>query len=221
MSGVIFIPLISRFTLILFIIACTGQIAMAQNGYVKLKNSDSTIVGYIKRYVPVGNGPQGIEVWKTKTDKNPRRIPKTEIYEFAIKKDTFRILHQFQPFPSASTFFEYLEAKVVSRGKVTLLSVENYADPGSVSTFTGGGLVPVAIDAATGNLEFQKIMGSRSQMYVLENAAGYNAVSPRKNDLKETLLDYFPDKFVEKYAEKFGEITYRSLDEMVTFYNSK
>jgi hypothetical protein len=193
----------------------------AQNGYVKLKDPDSTLVGFVRLYVPVANGPHGLEVWRDKRDPEPMRISKTEISEYAINKDTFRILHQFKPFASASTFYEYIEAQVVSGGKVTLLSIVNYQDPGSATIFMGGDLGPLAIDIVAWRNDLQRIMGAQSKMYVLENRNGYSAVSPRKKELRESLLDFFPDKFVEKYESVYGEVNYRHLDDMVRFYNSK
>ena len=68
-----------------------------QNGYVKL-NNDSTLVGYLKYYHSIQDGSLGIEFWQTKKDKNPRKISRQVIDEYAIKKDTFKVLHQFKPF---------------------------------------------------------------------------------------------------------------------------
>ena len=92
---------------------------VAQNGYVKLDN-DSTIIGYLKYYTSIKDGHPGIEVWKTKKDKEPRRIPKWKIHEYAIKKDTFRVLTQFKPFHDTPTYFELVEATLKSSGKVNL-----------------------------------------------------------------------------------------------------
>jgi hypothetical protein len=197
------------------------QTLSAQNGYVKFKDSDSTLVGFVRPYIPVVQGPHGLEVWRDKRDPEPIRISKAEIAEYAINNDTFRILHQFKPFPSASTFYEYIEAQIVTRGKVTLLSIVNYNDPGSATIYMGGGLVPVAIDMIAWRNDIQRIMGAQSKMYVLENRNGYSAVSPKKKELKVILLDYFPDKFVVKYESVYGEVNYRHLDDMVRFYNSK
>ena len=194
--------------------------AICQNGYVCLKSGDSTIVGYVRRYKPEVAGAEGIEVWRDKKDRQPLRIPKTAIAEFAINTDTFRILHQFRPFQEVQAFYEYIEAKIVSRGRVTLLVITNYPDPGSVSNYTGGGIIPEVIDHTTG-ASLKKVMGFHSKMYVLEDTNGRDAVAPDKAALKETLLDYFPDRFVEKYFSKFGEVTYKTLDDMVRFYNSK
>ena len=57
----------------------------AQNGYVRLGN-DSTIIGYLKYYTSIKDGHPGIEVWRTKKDKEPIRIPKWQIDEYAIKR---------------------------------------------------------------------------------------------------------------------------------------
>jgi hypothetical protein len=184
----------------------------AQNGYVKLKNYDSTIVGFLRSYTAVNGGLQGIEVWKTKKDKDPVKYPKTDIFEYAIKKDTFRVLHQFKPFQTTQTYFEHVDAKVISRGKVSLLLIENYVNAARISNYTGGGLVPGVID---------ELMENYSYMYILEDKDGYSGVSSKKDQLKETLLDFFPDKYVAKYSEVNGKINYHSLPDLVKLYNSK
>jgi hypothetical protein len=204
----------------LILLILTAELATAQNGYIKLKDSDSTLVGFIRRYIPTTDAPHGLEFWRNKKDKTPLRIPKTEIYEFAIKTDTIRVLHQFKPFDEVQTFYEYIEAKLVTRGKVTLLVVTDFSDPESISRLTGGGVAPAILDATVG-YTVEKVMNMHSRMYVLENRNGFSAVAPQRERLKETLLDYFPDKFVEKYEATFGEINYRTLDEMVRFYNSR
>jgi hypothetical protein len=200
-----------RESLLILLFALIPKILPAQNGYVKLKDNDSTLVGFVRTYI-AANGLQGVEVWRTKKDKDPLKIPKPEIHEYAIKKDTFRVLHQFKPFLHTRTFFEYVDARVLSNGKIKLLIIDNYQNAARISTYTGGGLVPAIIDEAMGNYTY---------MYVLENKDGYSALSSRKTELKETLLDYFPDKYIEKYIEVNGQIAYKSITDLVTLFNSK
>jgi hypothetical protein len=209
-----------KFLIVPILLILAGHVVTAQNGYIKLKDSDSTLVGFVRPYMSVTNAPGGLEFWRNKKDKDPLRIPKTEISEFAIKTDTIRVLHQFKPFEEVQTFYEFIEARVVSRGKVSLLVVTNFSDPDRISSFTGGGIVPAALDATVG-YTVEKVMNLHSKMYVLEDRNGYAAVAPQRERLRESLLDYFPDKFVEKYEATFGEVTYRTLDEMVKFYNSR
>ncbi len=156
----------------------------------------------------------GLEVWKTKTDKNPRRFPKTTIAEYAIKKDTFRVIHQFKPFEKTNTYFELTEARALSRGKVNLYIIDNYANPQRVSTYTRGGLIPALIDESMGNYTY---------MYLLEEVeTGFlKALSSKKEELKETLVEFFPEKYISKYNQVKGGINYKAIPDLVKLYNSK
>lgn len=196
------------------IIILTGSFELsAQNGYVKLKN-DSVIIGYVKYYTTISEGQQGFEIWKTKKDKNPLRILKTSVWEYAIKKDTFRILQNFRPFEETNTYFDLVEAKLISRGKVDLYVIENYQNSNRISTYTGGGLIPAIIDESMGNFTY---------MYVVENSkSGYlRGLSSKKEKLMETLRDFFPDQYLEKYNELKEKITYKTIPSLVKLYNSK
>lgn len=93
-----------RIVFLIILILLTTQI-WGQNGYVKLDN-DSTVIGYLRYYVSTKDGHRGIELWRTKSDKNPLKIPKWIINEYAIKNDTFKVLHQFKPFPETKTFLK-------------------------------------------------------------------------------------------------------------------
>jgi hypothetical protein len=184
-----------------------------QNGYIKLDN-DSTLVGYLRYYVSIKDGHQGIELWRTKKDKQPLKIPKRTINEYAIKKDTFKVLHQFKPFHDTQTYFELVEAKLKSSGKVNLYIIENYQNVNRVSIYTGGGLIPAVIDVSLGN---------HSYMYILEDKEmGFlKALPSKKQKLKESLMEFFPEKYIIKYDEVKGEIDYKSIPDLVKLYNSK
>ena len=185
----------------------------AQNGYIKFDN-DSTIIGYLKYYTSVSDGYPGIEFWRTKKDKDPLRIPKWKINEYAIKKDTFRVLTQFKPFHDTPTYFELVEAKRMSSGKVNLYIIPNYQNANRVSTYTGGGLIPALVDESLGNHTF---------MYLIEDKTTglLTALPSKKEKLREALLFFFPERYIARYVELNGEIKYRSLPEVVRLYNSR
>lgn len=184
-----------------------------QNGYIKLDN-DSILVGYLRYYVSSKDGHRGIELWRTKKDKEPLKIPKRMIDEYAIKTDTFKVFHQFKPFHDTQMYFELVDAKIKSRGKVNLYVIENYTNANSVSAYTGGGLIPAIIDGSLGNHNY---------LYILEHKeTGFlSGVSSKKEKLKESLLDFFPEKYIVKYTEVNGEINYKSVPDLVKLYNSK
>ena len=184
-----------------------------QNGYIKL-DDDSTLVGYLRHYVSPKDGHQGIEFWRTKKDKDPMRIPRRMINEYAIKKDTFKVLRQFKPFQDTQTYFELVDAKLKSRGKVNLYMIENYQNTNRVSTYTGGGIIPAIIDESLGNHAFMYILEDRKTGFI-------KALPSKKEKLKESLMDFFPEKYILKYSEVKGEINYKSVPDLVRLFNSK
>ncbi|WP_276374931.1 hypothetical protein [Chryseolinea sp. H1M3-3] len=186
---------------------------IGQNGYIKLQN-DSTLTGYLRYYTSIKDGHQGIEFWRTKKDKEPLKISKQRINEYAIKKDTFKVLHQFTPFPDNETFFEIVDAKLKSSGKINLYIIDNYQNVNRVSTYTGGGIIPAIVDESLGNYTY---------IYILEDKeTGFLKALPSKREkLLESLADFFPEKYIKKYDEVKGKVNYRSVPALVKLYNSK
>jgi hypothetical protein len=105
---------------IVLIITFVSFRVSGQNGYVKLIDSDSTMFGFIKRLTP------GLELWRSKKDKNPLKILLNNVQEYAINKDTFRILRNFKLYEDRDDYFDFIETKVISKGKVNLFIVDNY-----------------------------------------------------------------------------------------------
>jgi hypothetical protein len=198
-------------TLVTLMILSISFKVIAQNGYVILNESDAVIVGYLKYFHAIRDGEQGIEVWETKKDRVPLQLRMSQIFEYAMKKDTFRVLQNFKPFPKSSIYFGIVEAEILARGKVNLLLIRNYQNPSRVSTYTGGGLIPAIIDES---------MGNYSYMYLLEDRSGYlRAVSPKDKELKEVLSDFFPDGYLNRYASPQA-IRYKDLPDLVKAYNT-
>ena len=199
--------------LLFFVLTLLTTPLCGQNGYVKLMN-DSVIVGYLKYYNSARDGHQGIELWRTKKDKSPLRITKEELSEYAIKGDTFKVLHQFKPFPEAQAYFEVVDARLKSSGKVNLYIIENYQSASRVSTYTGGGLIPALIDESTGNLPYIYVVEDKKINYL-------KALPAKKAKLQEVLMDFFPERYILKYAEVKGEIDYKAIPDLVQLYNSR
>jgi hypothetical protein len=199
--------------MLFFMLSLLSTNLYAQNGYIKW-GDDSMRVGYLRTYVALKNGQQGIELWRTKKDKLPLKIPKAKISEYAIKKDTFKVLHQYKPFPNRSIYFELVDAKLKVSGKVNLYIIENFHNANRVSNYTVGGLIPAIIDEGMGNFTFLYILEDRKTGFI-------KAMSSRKEELMESLLDFFPENYIIKYGSVKGEIKYRSLPEVVKLYNSK
>jgi hypothetical protein len=59
-------------------------------------------------------------------------------------------------------------------------------------------------------------------MYVLEDPSGYiRAVSPKAEQLKDALLDFFPEGYIDKYAARKQTIEYKDLPDLVKSYNAR
>lgn len=197
--------------LLLFLLLLSSATLHAQNGYVKLTN-DSIISGFVKYYTSL-EGKQGLEVWKTKRDKDPRRIEMTGIYGYAIGKDTFRVLRAFTPFDDARTYYEVVQARVLVSGKVNLYSVPPPAQKTAA----------VAVGGVVAGVTMMDPNVAGSQIYVLERpSTGYvRGISVLKEPMREALRDFFSDSFIAQYADSKGRIKYKSVLEMAKRYSGK
>lgn len=196
---------------IIFLVTVLTTQAWGQSGYVKLDN-DSTLVGFLRHYISAEDGHQGFELWRTKKDKNPLKIPKRTINEYAIKKDTFKVLHQFKPFHDSEMYFEMIDAKRKSSGKVNLYMLEYYKN-----------IVNVVIPYNGAYKVDYSSPWTYQFIYILENKENsyLKALPTKRGKLKEELINFFPEKYVLKYEEVYGEIHYKSIPELVKLYNSK
>ncbi len=178
-----------------------------QEGYVKLQN-DSTLYGYLRKYVSFQDGHQGFEVWKTKKDKSPRKIPKVEISEYAIKKDTFKVLQQFRPYDGEKRYFELVDAALKARGKVDLYVITE------LNTRAGGYVSGGFSTPATSTV---------SEIYILEDRKLnlQKALPLNRQNLKDALKDFFPEGYITKYEEVYGKISFKNIVDFVRLYNSK
>lgn len=206
--------------LIVLLITFFSFSVSGQNGYVKLIDSDSILVGFIRKFTPGTEKYLGLELWRNKKDKNPLKIPLSNVKEYAIKKDTFRILRNFKLYEDRNDYFDLIEAKIISNGEVNLFIVDNYrnqarqfmlsqpAFPNDPQTMTR-----FMIDQSRGNLPY---------VYILENQSGFIKTLPtNKEKLKTALLDFFSERYLQKYEELKEEIEYKTIPALVKLYNSK
>ncbi|MBX2967533.1 MAG: hypothetical protein KF845_15430 [Cyclobacteriaceae bacterium] len=201
-----------RWYLVILLVALSFNL-YSQNGYVKI-SSDSIMIGFVKRYTSHMDGSKGLEVWRTKNDPQPIRVKMSSIYEYAIKKDTFRILHDFIPFASEKIYFETVEAQVISTGKVTLLKINALNDrkrsTQSMIIYTGER--PVSV------MTFRE----NNYTYVLEEPGTdyLRALPYEQQKLLETLKEFFPERYLIRYKEEKGAIVYSKVPALVKLYNS-
>ncbi|MEZ4972437.1 MAG: hypothetical protein R2820_03970 [Cyclobacteriaceae bacterium] len=183
-----------------------------QYGYIKLYN-DAIVEGHLRRYVSFKDGHQGIELWKTKNDKEPRKIPKTEIQEYAIKKDTFKVFHDYYSFYYPDIYFKLIDGKRRQSGKINVYVLfQKNLDPTINDAMSLGTIGK--------NEPFYK--GGGSDIYILERRDGFFRDMPLELEkLEDALLDFFPERVLNRYKEEKGrgKIKYKSIPKLVKFYN--
>lgn len=186
--------------------------SIAQFGYVKL-GKDSILKGYIKPFRTAADSKDGLEVWKTKSDKKPIKILKVNIQEYAIGKDTVKVLHDFEPFSGEDLYFQNADATYTSRGKINLLTIKDYRN---------FALIARQMPLPVGLYIVFKRVGKFPFIYVLETKSGLIKAMPSENaELHQALLDFFPESFLQRYEKEKKEIKYKNLPELIEFYNSK
>lgn len=182
----------------------------AQNGYV-ITNTDSLIEGFLKYKRSFETKKFEIELWRTKKDKNPLHYSLTSIKEYAIKKDTFRVVQNFHPFPDEDLLIDVLELSLIVRGKLSLYStLELKNDHYPIKIHTGS--APMA--PSMHYYDKEKLI-----TYIIEDDNG-NIVALDRNGFDTTLnrfLDY------EKYARKVRskKFRYKDIPELIRFYNKE
>ncbi|MEM6526446.1 MAG: hypothetical protein AAF693_21820 [Bacteroidota bacterium] len=174
----------------------------AQNGYIITKEG-SLIKGFIRYQRNFHDGHLEVEVWKSKKDKNPIKYPTKRLKEYAIKKDTFKIITNYYPFKEEATFIPYIELKVESRGKLNLYSTLE------LNGFNWSAPAPNGMNG----------YASQVVTYILENANGNRLVVQRDRMIQD--LDYFLDynKFARKVSDK--KFKYRDIPALIKYYNQQ
>lgn len=197
--------LLSLILLMLIVVVSYGQ-----NGYVKLSN-DSIVAGYLRPYVSYMDGHQGIELWRTKKDKSPLKIPKAKISEYAIKKDTTALFRDFYPFEGEEYHVESIEAIVlISKGKVKLYSATlgDYKKELMVLPSTTG------MSATYGKVPYS--------IYIVKDEENnlIGIKSDRSSFLKTIQRIIVKDKELLKRVEN-EELKFKDTEQIIRIYNLK
>jgi hypothetical protein len=195
---------------ILFILLSINNL-FGQKGYVKLENG-SILSGYLRFQINRNNGEREIELWKTKKDKSPEVYSYYDLIEYGYKKDTFRILKNFYPYEDKDKpYFSCIEAKVICRGKIDLLLLNNDSEF-KVTSITGGGLIPAIVDQSLGNTGI---------MYVLfDNSSNYASAVRNKDEFYASVKDFIEDDYSLLRSIYQKELKYKDIRKIVEMYNS-
>lgn len=181
----------------IMLVVCLSFSAESQNGFVKLRN-DSVMKGYLKyTFSDIG---RGIEFWRSKKDKAPLRLRMSDVYEYAINDDTFRVLQNYKPFPDRDLHFDIVEANVLLRGKVDLM-----VHLRNSSLYTGS-----------------RASGVDRHIFVLQNPTSkYIRGIPSGEKFFEALEDFIPYGFLRAYATLYGDrVHYDDIPQIVRLYNA-
>jgi len=174
-------------------------------------SNDSIIYGYVKTLISIDGEPE-IELWKTIRDKNPTRYKKLSLKEYAIKKDTFRIFHDFETY---NGYFVTVEAKRIVGGKVQLYMV----DTSPIKWF--------ALYEPSSNYMSEKMLLSIPTLPL--NPGDMITVSipiVKPTDNIRILSNFFDDIFMHHYTAQLGKNKKlkirkpKDLKELVRYYNT-
>lgn len=195
--------------LILFLIACPLADVVAQEGYIKFHNK-TVLHGFLNKKVSGENGEHIIEFLKSKNDPAPTHYRKADIYEYAIKHDTFRVLKNFYPFEIEGFHFEHVDARILRSGKVDLLGIDTKHEK-FVEHFRNGNLHHV-IDHTLDNVPYLYVLHEESDQYV-------RGVPSKKDKFREMMFEVFSEELVDNYEKEKGEVHFRHLETFVEHYN--
>jgi hypothetical protein len=192
-----------------FIVLVAGSL-VAQDGYIKF-NKHTIVHGFINRKIAGDKGEEIIEFLKSKNDPAPQHYRKADIYEYAIKEDTFRVLKNFYPFEVEGFHFEHVDARLLRSGAVDLLGIdvnhEKFVEHSKKGTFRH------MIDQTLGNIPFLYVLHEESDEYV-------RAVPSRKEKFKELMFEFFTEDAIDEYERQKGELHFRNLETFVEHFNA-
>ena len=181
----------SQLTVLLWWISCA---AFAQHDYLVLTGG-TVLQGHIKMVRNINNGEPMLELWRTKTDRSPVRYYKSDIDEFAMAGDTFKVLKNFQPFDGEDYFLHDVEAKVVQHGRIELLRAPNpyyHALPAPFPSYE----VTLTISL------FNKPINDIPEIYILHTPRNrfMRGIPEAREKFAEALLEFFTIEEIESFV---------------------
>jgi hypothetical protein len=174
------------------------------NGYV-VTMENVRIKGYLR--LETGDLTRGKKILLLKKpNDNPQIFYSLELKGYVYKKDTFKIIQNLQPYLDDTKVIERAEAKIIDRGKLTLLEipVQYYSTTPVVGVRTVGAMRTLKTDytyviADTKN----EFIGIKNENFIYELSK---------------LLSDAPD-ILERINRK--ELKFRNLEKIVKEYNKR
>ena len=189
----------------------------AQTGYIELE--DGTLLkGYIKTVRNINDAQPLLELWKTKTDKAAVRYYRSDVEDFAMAGDTFRILKNFQPFYSEEFFLHDIEAEIIERGRIEPLKATNpYYKNHAWPMLYGGAVAAISISL------FNEPIENIPELYVLRTPRNnfMRGVPDSAEGFLEAVIDFIPPQEIKDFVDKNGKLNLRKLRKVVTYVNDR
>lgn len=189
----------------------------AQTDYLILEDG-ALLRGYIKTARDINDGQPLLELWQTKTDKSPVRYHRSDVEEFAMSGDTFRILKNFQPFYGEEFFLHDIQAEIIEAGSIELLKATNpYYKDHSWPALYGGAVVAISISL------FNQPIENIPQIFVLHTPRNnfMRGVPESAEGFREAVMDFFSPEEIKDFVDKNGKLSLRKLRKLVAYVNDR
>ncbi|HYC85596.1 MAG TPA: hypothetical protein VEB86_10255 [Chryseosolibacter sp.] len=183
-----------------------GFQASAQDGYIKFRNNQ-LVTGKVKVHYAASVHEHQVEITPAGDEANPKRYHKKDISEYAIHKDTFRILKEFYPYEVEEIYYELIDAKVLRSGKVSLLQIHNSY------TSLDKGLFETLHDQNPSQVSYFYVLQDTESNFV-------KGVPSKKDKFKLVLQEFFSEEVLAAYEKAHGPVHFRDLEKLVAFSNT-
>jgi len=148
-----------------------------------------------------------------KPGEDPQIFYSLELKSYAIKKDTFLILQNLQPFLDDDKFFPKAEAKLEQRGKLSLFSVviEEYPKTIGVEVYVVPAGPPTS-HTSPGQIK------QKTTYHIVFNSKN-EIVGIKSENFQEVMHELIPDAplLLDKIDKKI--LKFKDLEKIITDYN--
>jgi hypothetical protein len=202
-------------TIFILFLVCLTFNGYSQKGYI-ITQSDSLKIGFLK-YQRNDKSQLEIELWETKRDKNPKKYLLSELNEYAIKKDTFRVFTNVYPYKGESLFFDILELRIIKKGKLNLYSgFEIDGGIGNDLFIAGTRNTAEAQMALNPSFNLRGFTISK-RIFVIEDNTGNIQVINRKDFIDDLSMFLNYDKYSAKLPNQ--KLLYDDIPKLIELYN--
>jgi hypothetical protein len=177
------------------------------NGFVITENNVK-VEGYIT--FEVGNLKQGTKIkLRKKPNDTPQIFYTLDLKGYAYKKDTFRIIHNLQPYLDDDKIIKKAEAKIISNGKLILYKIPQYEENYNTTRVTDPGM-----PGGSSTIMFKKLYN----VYVIRDAKN-EMIGIKKDNFQSIMHEMLTDApdILIKIDNK--TLKFKHLEKIVDEYN--